>query len=112
VPAFEFTLLIGGVDVLSDESQDQLAQLGDEFAVGLGYPAPGLTRRSLRYRGGDFFANALFGREGDVQYATFRLGAPTEDVAVQWATAMLAYALPGLRVVAAETGRRRAVDIK
>lgn len=110
--AFTFTLLVDGVDLLSDEAQEQLEALAVPPAVGLGTASPGLTRRSLPYRGGDFFEDALFGREGDVQYATFRLEAPTEEVAMQWAAAMLVHALPGLRVVAADTGRRGSVDIR
>jgi hypothetical protein len=69
--------------------------------------------RALRYRGGDFFEGFMFGRDGHIQYAVCALDAPTENAAVRWSTAMLAHALPGVRVVSVERGRRHShVDIQ
>jgi hypothetical protein len=120
VPHFEFTVFVDGVDLLSDHAQGVLEQLGVktegteiETAEGeiVGADAD-LVLRTLRYRGGDFFENVMFGRDGDVQYAVCCLDTATEEEAVQWAAAMLTYALPGLRVVAVTPGRHGKVDIR
>jgi hypothetical protein len=111
MPEFEFTLFLEGFDVLSDEVQDRIEHLAVPFPIGTGEPRPGITRRSLRYRGGDFFENALFGEEGSVQYATFRLEVDDEATGMQWAAAMLTHAVPGLRVTGAQPGRYGSVEI-
>jgi hypothetical protein len=106
VPDFEFTLFVDGVDLF--EAQDALEQLAVD-AAGVGIER-GL--RALPYRGGDFFENVMFGRDRDVQYAVFRLDTTTEDEAMQWAAAMLTYALPGLRVVSISPGGYGELDIR
>ena len=120
MPLFEFTLFVDGVDLLSERVQDAFERLGveaDGFAVETidGDVVDGdIDRllRPLRYRGSGFFEDVLFGREGDAQFAAFRLDAATEDEAVQWAAAMLTYACPGLRVISAKRGRHGTMDIR
>jgi hypothetical protein len=119
VPAFEFTVFVEGVDLLSEEAENATAYLGVDVgglvaeSVDDDLSRDDLDRvdRLLRYRGSDCFANASFGREDDVQYVTFRLD-EAEDTAVQWATAMLTYALPGLRVVSVRPGPYGELRIK
>ena len=107
----EFTLFLDGIDVLSDEAQECLEQLAVPFPIGTGESQPSVARRSLPYRGGDFFEQAVFGREGAVQYATFQLEVDDEATGMQWAAAMLTHALPGLRVTGAQPGRYGSVEI-
>jgi hypothetical protein len=108
VPEFELTLFVTGVELLSDRTLDDVDHLGVE-AVGDDLDR---AHRALPYRGGDFFASFSFGRDGDVEYATCVLDAPSEDVAAHWAAAMLTHALPELRVVSVERGRHGLVDIR
>jgi hypothetical protein len=120
VPPFEFTLFVEGVDLLSDRVQDAFERLGVEaggFEVEtidgdvVGGDIDRLLR-ALRYRGSGFFEDVLFGREGDAQFAVFKLDAASEDEAVQWAAAMLTYACPGLRVICVQSGRHGTMDIR
>ena len=112
MPAFEFTVFVDGVDLFSEEAENATTYLGVDVGGLLADSVDGdlvghdadLVHRLLRYRGSDFFENASFGRDDDLQYVTFRLDTEAEDTAVQWAIAMLTYALPDLRVVSVEPG--------
>ena len=120
VQQFNFTIFVEGVDLLSADSQDALHRLDFEVDVqgvdpddeeALEAHADRVSE-ALRHRGGTFFESMMFSVKGDEQFAACTVEATSLDVAAQWAVSMLTYALPGVRVVSIEQGRRGAVDIR
>jgi hypothetical protein len=120
VPAFEFTLFLEGADLFSEGSKSAREELPMESGgldvslhdAGLVGADAELFERALPYRSQDFFEGAQFGGENGVEYVTFDLVAATEDEAVNWAAAMLRYALPRARIAGVRRGPYGSVRIR